>query len=130
MAQKTIVQIFDDLDGSTGDDIRPIEFALDGVTYEIDLNEVNAARLRAKLAEFVAAARRNGGRVRRSSPLSVPKPRPDARSKEQTRAVREWARRTGHDVSERGRIPGSILEAFEEAHRTKGAKTKAAAFSS
>ncbi|WP_156758636.1 histone-like nucleoid-structuring protein Lsr2 [Actinokineospora pegani] len=114
MAQKTIVQLFDDLDGSPGEDIRPIEFSLDGVHYEIDLSERNASRLREELAEFVNAARRTGGRVRRGG--APAKGVGEARSKEQTRAIRDWARQNGHDISERGRIPSAVVEAFEAAH--------------
>jgi hypothetical protein len=132
MAQKTIVQLFDDLDGSTGDDIRVVEFSLDGVSYEIDLNDANAAQLRDGLAEFVGAARRSGGRLKRVAHPA--KPAGDARSKEQTRAMREWARKNGHDISERGRIPSAVVEAFEEAHaspaKAGSKKAKLAAFSS
>ncbi|PPK64097.1 Lsr2 family protein [Actinokineospora auranticolor] len=133
MAQKTIVQLYDDLDGSAGDDIRPVEFSLDGANYEIDLNEANATRLRDLLAEFVASARRTGGRVKRHTAPAA-KPAGDARSKEQTKAIRDWARQNGHDISERGRIPSAVVEAFEEAHTVKaksngGGKAKKAAFS-
>ncbi|PWW54857.1 histone-like nucleoid-structuring protein Lsr2 [Actinokineospora spheciospongiae] len=134
MAQKTIVQLFDDLDGSTGDDIRSVEFSLDGVRYEIDLNESNASRLRDELAEFIEAARRTGGRVKRSAAASSPvKAAGEGRSKEQTKAIRDWARQNGHEISERGRIPSAVVEAFEEAHAAKpkggGGKAKKAAFS-
>ncbi|MDQ3824574.1 MAG: Lsr2 family protein [Actinomycetota bacterium] len=37
-------------------------------------------------------------------------------SREQTRAVREWARQHGHTISNRGRIPTSIQQAFDQAH--------------
>ncbi|PPK66393.1 Lsr2 family protein [Actinokineospora auranticolor] len=114
MAQKTIVQLYDDLDGSTSDDIRSVEFSLDGVQYEIDLTETNAQRLRDELADFVAAARRTGGRIKR--PVLPAGARPEGRSKEQTKAIRDWARRNGHDISERGRIPSAVVEAFEAAH--------------
>ncbi|GAA3005110.1 histone-like nucleoid-structuring protein Lsr2 [Actinokineospora diospyrosa] len=114
MAQKTIVQLYDDLDGSSGEDIRSVEFSLDGVNYEIDLNESNAERLRGELADYVAAARRTGGRVKR--PIAPGKPAGEGRSKEQTKAIRDWARRNGHDISERGRIPSAVVDAFEVAH--------------
>ncbi|SDD66198.1 histone-like nucleoid-structuring protein Lsr2 [Actinokineospora iranica] len=143
MAQKTIVQLFDDLDGSAGDDIRSVEFALDGVQYEIDLNEENAERLREELAEFIAAARRTGGRIKRATGPSSAKQPGEGRSKEQTKAIRDWARQNGHDISERGRIPSAVVEAFEAAHavaeepepapapktRARGSKAKKAAFS-
>jgi hypothetical protein len=37
-------------------------------------------------------------------------------SKEQTQAIRHWAREKGLQVSERGRIPATVREAFEAAH--------------
>ena len=36
-------------------------------------------------------------------------------SREETRAIREWAREHGHKVSDRGRIPKSVLEAYKAA---------------
>jgi hypothetical protein len=30
--------------------------------------------------------------------------------------IREWARTNGHPVSDRGRIPATILEAYEKAN--------------
>jgi hypothetical protein len=65
MAQKTIVQLVDDLDGTASDDIATVMFGLDGVSYEIDLTEGNASNFRKSLEEFVAAARRTGGRIKR-----------------------------------------------------------------
>lgn len=38
------------------------------------------------------------------------------RSKEQTRAIRDWANSNGYEVSNRGRIPDQVVEAFEAAH--------------
>ncbi|MGQ0840722.1 histone-like nucleoid-structuring protein Lsr2 [Actinokineospora sp.] len=134
MAQKTIVQLFDDLDGSTGDDIRSVEFSLDGVHYEIDLNGANANRLRDELTEFVEAARRTGGRIKRVGVVAqVAKPAvSEGRGKEQTKAIRDWAKQNGHDISERGRIPAAIVDAFEDAHASKSktnGKPKTASFS-
>jgi hypothetical protein len=67
LAQKTIVQLVDDLDGTTAKDITTVTFGLDGVTYEIDLTRNNAAKLRNRPADFVDAARPTGGRVKRSA---------------------------------------------------------------
>lgn len=123
MAQKTTVQLVDDLDGTVGKDIATVEFGLDGVTYEIDLNKDNAANLRDGLADFVAAARRTGGRVKRGLRVATPSERP-ARSKEQTQAIRDWAKKNGYEIAERGRVPSSVIAAFETAH---AAPTKAKA---
>ena len=115
MAQKTVVQFVDDLDGTAADDMETISFGLDGVAYEIDLGEDNATNLRETLAEFVGAARRVGGRVKRStgSPSVGGGTPASGRSREQTQAIREWARKNGHDVSDRGRIPALVIDAFE-----------------
>lgn len=64
MASKTVVELFDDLDGGRADET--VRFALDGVEYEIDLSRANAAALRDVLAEFVSHAHRAPTRHRRS----------------------------------------------------------------
>lgn len=66
MARKTTVVLEDDLDG--GPASHGISFALEGVDYEIDLNDSNAAKLRDALAPYVAAGRRTGGRRQQAAP--------------------------------------------------------------
>ncbi|MFB9907718.1 histone-like nucleoid-structuring protein Lsr2 [Allokutzneria oryzae] len=112
MAQRTIVQLIDDLDNTSSEDISRIEFSLDGVTYEIDLNESNAATLREHLTPFIEAARRIGGRARSGTGR---RGSGEGRSKEETKAIREWAKANGHEVSDRGRIPSTVIEAFQAA---------------
>lgn len=125
MAQKTVVQLIDDLDGSTNDSIETVAFGLDGVAYEIDLSDDNAGRLRDALDEFVASARRTGGRVKRGSVASAGGGNGSARDREQTQAIREWAKNNGHEVADRGRIPAAVIEAFEaEAGKTKRGRGK------
>jgi hypothetical protein len=118
MAQQTTVRYIDDLDGSEAS--GTVEFGLDGRSYSIDLSEKNAAKLRAALAPFVDAARRAGGRggagergQRRSGQQADKKS--TRSSREQTAAIRQWAREHGHQVSDRGRIPTSVIEAYESA---------------
>jgi hypothetical protein len=120
MAQKVTVQLVDDLDGTVAEDISTVTFSLDGAAYEIDLTGGNAEKLRKNLADFVGAARRTGGRVKRGTSITGA-PAPVA-NREQTRAIREWARKNGFDLADRGRIPSHVLEAFEKAH--SGKKTK------
>ena len=116
MAQKVDVRFVDDLDGSEAS--GTVSFALDGRAYEIDLSDDNAARLRDSLAAFVAAARRTGGRRSRGQRSSTSEaPAAPARpSREATAAIRTWARENGHEVSERGRIPKAVVEAYQAAH--------------
>ena len=119
MAQQVNVKFVDDLDGS--DATGTVSFALDGRAYEIDLSEDNAARLRDSLASFVGAARKSGGtgaaagrRTRKMTTSSGPRSQPLDR--EQTAAIRAWARQNGHEVSDRGRISKTVLDAFQAAH--------------
>lgn len=121
MAQKVVVQLVDDLDGVAADDISTVTFGLDGVSYEIDLTEGNAATLRKHLDKFVGAARRTGGRVKRGTSLKAAVP---AANREQTKAIRDWARQNGFSLSDRGRIPANVVEAFEQAHAANGTKAK------
>ena len=116
MAQKVDVRFVDDLDGSEAS--GTVSFALDGRAYEIDLSDDNAARLRDSLATFVAAARRTGARRARGQRSSTSEaPAAPARpSREATAAIRTWARENGHEVSELGRIPKAVVEAYHSAH--------------
>ncbi|MBS4727678.1 Lsr2 family protein [Mycobacterium sp. SM1] len=111
MAKKVTVTLIDDFDGVAAAD-ETVEFGLDGVTYEIDLSTKNAAKLRNDLKQWVEAARRVGGRRRGRSGATRSR---GAIDREQSAAIREWARRNGHNVSSRGRIPADIIEAFHAA---------------
>lgn len=110
MAQRTILELVDDLDGGKADET--VNFALDGVEFEIDLSADNAARLRDAFAEFLGHARRTGGRKQRNAVL----PKAVANGKPDTQAVREWARSQGEQVAERGRVPQALVIRFQEAH--------------
>ncbi|MFJ8961999.1 Lsr2 family protein [Lentzea sp. NPDC102401] len=116
MAQKVLVQLIDDLDGTTAEDVEPVSFGLDGVTYDIDLKPDNATKLRDALADFVASARSTRGRAKKS-PSATRTVVAESRTKEQTKAIRDWAKANGHELSDRGRIPTHIIEEFEKAHR-------------
>lgn len=112
MAQKVTVTLVDDLDGSTAEET--VEFGLDGASYTIDLSSDNAGRLREALEEYVDHARRAGGRKRAGRPAAGRTPRPASADREQNQAIREWARKQGMTVSDRGRIPAEVLEAYHK----------------
>lgn len=116
MARRIVHQLVDDLDGSVLEvgEGETVLFSLDGVAYEIDLTQENAAALRDALAPYVAAARSVS---RASSPSSGGNARPRRRSGQRDyTAIRAWAKENGHTVSERGRVPASVLEAYDAAH--------------
>lgn len=111
MAQKVQVLLVDDIDGGTADET--VTFALDGVSYEIDLTTAHATELRDALATWVGHARKVAGRSaagRSSGTTTRPRRSSDAG------AVRAWAKENGFEVSERGRISAEIREAYDAAH--------------
>ncbi len=110
MAQRVNIVLEDDLDGTPADET--VTFALDGVTYEIDLATANATALRDALAPYVGHGRRAAGRRTTGSRSAA---RPSA-GKRDLGDVREWARQAGHKVSERGRISAEVQAAYDKAH--------------
>jgi hypothetical protein len=117
MAQKVTVSLVDDLDGGTADET--VGFGLDGKSYEIDLSSSNASKLRDALAEFVTVARRagSGRRGRRSAAAGASGASRGAGGREQSQAIRDWARKQGMNVSDRGRIPADVLDAYHKAQK-------------
>jgi hypothetical protein len=110
MAQKVQVILVDDMDGGSADET--VSFSLDGVSYEIDLSTKNAAAFRDSLAQYVGTARKVGGRsAGRGSGR-----RRSGGGDNRTAQIREWARNNGQKVNERGRIPATVIEAYDKAH--------------
>jgi Lsr2 len=104
MAQKVTVELEDDLDGGPADET--VRFGFDGSDYEIDLSKRNAAKFRRQLEPYLEHARKTG-RGQRRRPARTPS------SRHHSGAVRTWAREQGIAVSERGRIPASVLDQYE-----------------
>ncbi|MFI5776640.1 Lsr2 family protein [Nocardia sp. NPDC051570] len=108
MARKVVVELVDDFDGKSPAE-ETVTFALDGVEYEIDLSLLNAGRLREMFEPWTGHGRKVGRGPRTSGPA-----RPAA-AREQTAAIRAWARKNGFDVSDRGRIQANVVAAYEKA---------------
>ncbi len=112
MAQKYVVQVIDDLDGTEldRDDVEEVHFGLEGRSYVIDLSKTNATKLRDTLSRYADAARRDqvAGRGTTS-----PKTNSGRKDLEQ---AREWANANGHSVSSRGRVPKTVLDAYDANH--------------
>jgi hypothetical protein len=106
MATRTTVALEDDLDGGPADET--MRFALGGAEYEIDLSKQNARRFRRQLAPFVEHARQAGRGSRRRAGRT-------GSDRERSSAIRAWAREQGIGVSERGRIPASVIERYDAA---------------
>lgn len=104
MAQRVHVVLEDDIDGSEA--VETVSFALDGVSYEIDLSKAHSQDLREALSSWISAARRVGGR--RSTKQAKPN--------DDNSAIRAWALAQGMSVSARGRISQEIRDAYQAAH--------------
>jgi hypothetical protein len=108
MAQQVQVLLVDDIDG--GKAAETVTFGLDGVTYEIDLSTRNAAKLRDAFSLWVGNARRSGGR--RSGGGRARSARSSAGD---LTAMREWGRKNGFTVRDRGRISAELQAAYKKA---------------
>lgn len=111
MAQKTFIQLVDDLDGTALNDGagRTVTFAFEGLTYEIDLSDAHVDELTEALAPYVAAGRKVGGR-KSAARASAAKSDPAELQK-----IRDWAGKNGHTVSSRGRISAAVRDAYNAA---------------
>ena len=108
MAREIVEIIRSDISGEQG--AKPTQFAIGGVTYEVDLTEKETEELRSFLEKYVQAGHKVGGR--RQSGARVPR--------QNIKAIREWWRQqdaTGTSglpkYSDRGRIPQPVEEAFK-----------------
>ena len=108
MAQRATTTFTDDIDGSEAE--RTFPFAVDGTHYEIDLSTQNIKEFNEAIAGFVESTRK----VKATSSGGVKSDR------EQTRAVRQWARQQGHQINDRGRTPSHIQQTFDLTHATPG----------
>jgi Lsr2 len=111
MVQKTVVTMVCDLphdDEVVGNET--VSFSVDGTGYEIDVCSAHAKELHDIFGSYIAHARRAS---------AVARPRRKARSgpgRERSSEIRQWARERGEKVSERGRIPASIIQEYEASH--------------
>jgi hypothetical protein len=114
MAQKVQVLLVDDLDG--GEASETVSFALDGSNYEIDLSGKNAEELRDAFAKYVGSARKSGRAASSSSRSSSRRSSGSSTSmdRDQAAAIRSWAKGKGLQVSDRGRIPATIIEQYNQ----------------
>jgi hypothetical protein len=115
MAQRVQVLLVCDLHEGDVEGTETITFGLDGVSYEIDVCDAHAGELRDAFATYVGQGRRagragaTGGRRRAASAKGSGSP-------DRIAAIRAWGRKNGHQVSERGRLAATLVEAYDKAH--------------
>ncbi|GGU98579.1 Lsr2 family protein [Streptomyces albospinus] len=108
MAQKVVTIYTDDLTDEESSEATTHTFSLDGVQYEIDLAPDSYDQLLEAMAPFTEAGRKTG-RPRKSHKAT------DV-SRDDSAAIRAWAKEAGHEVSDRGRVPAEVREAYAKAH--------------
>ncbi len=114
MAVRYETRYVDDIDGAAldNDEVQSIAFSFDGKDYSIDLSAANAEAFREAVSPFLNAATKvapgNKRKTARKAASSV--------SVGETRLIREWARNNGYTVSDRGRIPADVMEAYAAAN--------------
>jgi hypothetical protein len=116
MAQEVITTLVDDLDGTeiSNGQGETIRFAIDGTSYEIDLTDGNAEKLRDALQPYIDNGRRT---ARNTAPQARPASTSSSNSREELTAAREWLKNNGHQVSDRGRVPTKLLELYRAQNR-------------
>jgi Lsr2 len=85
---------------------RSVRFGIDGQEYEIDLCAKHSERLSQTIGKFAEHARKatvRGTRRRRRT----------SANRQRSAEIRAWAKSSGIEVSDRGRIPGHVLAGFE-----------------
>jgi hypothetical protein len=112
MAKQITIESIDDLDGTQAHET--IRFALNSASFEIDLSETNAAALRAVLAPYMNAGRKTSAT---RSKTGISSTSASVRPSKDVTAIRVWARSAGHTVSDRGRVPLEIEQAYAAAHK-------------
>jgi hypothetical protein len=116
MARQIITKLLDDLDGGEADET--VSFAMDGVAYTIDLSARNASEFRELMARFQDAGTRTGRSGSPAQLKSYGKPVTHmasvAAQRDENTKIRKWAEENGYDVSDRGRIPINVVEAFRD----------------
>jgi len=107
MAQRIQTLFIDDIDGGAAD--GTVRFGLDGADYEIDLSGEHSNELRTALGKYIEHSRKVGGQARRAARSR------GAASAIDTAKVREWARESGYDIKDRGRVPADLVAKYQAA---------------
>lgn len=84
-------------------------FSLDGRDYEIDLCERHSQKFDEAVGRFAERARKVGSRA------GKPRRRTTAH-RQRSAEIRAWAKQSGMEMSDRGRIPANVIAKYEANH--------------
>jgi hypothetical protein len=102
--RRTVIELLDDFDGSPG--ATTVQFAFEGVSYEIELSDEHLEEMRACVAPYIEHGRRSTGRRKVATP-------PPAESRRDSAAIRAWAEQQGIELASRGKIPKAVIEQYD-----------------
>lgn len=120
MTRQTKVMLLCDMeeDGLSAEAEETVAFSVDGTSYEIELCAEHLAEFNEVVEPWTARARPVRGRGRRPvQPAAAVSSRRRRSGGTDLTEVRDWARANGLEVSQRGRVPQRVLDAFAQAHR-------------
>ena len=119
MATLTQVTLTCDVCGKAKD-VQTRTIGLDGKSYEIDLCAKDGKGLSKATSGYVSNARKITARQAPREKLTARQaPRENgrrSRSRTETAAIRDWARTSGMQISDRGRVPAAVFRDYEAAH--------------
>lgn len=113
MAKETIVVLRSDVSGEVipEGEGETISFSVGKNSYSIDLTSAEAEEFHKTLDKYTSTSRQEVSRLPRGERSAAPKS-----NKEELAKVREWAASQGIEVSPRGRIAASVMDAYNQAH--------------
>jgi hypothetical protein len=111
MARRVIERVLCDMHGTDEVDASTERnIVINGTETRLDLCDGDAKRFDEEIGGWLRA----GERLRTPrTPARQGRPRAD---KEDPQVIRDWARRNGHQVSDRGRVPTAVADAYRAAN--------------
>ena len=121
MAQRTVVHLIDDLDGSViaDGDGETVQLTYRGQSYELDLSSGNADRLDRALEQYLAVARKTSRQAAppgRGATSRAPVTGSGGTGGLDPKAVRAWAADNNVAVNSRGRLSAEVVEQYRAAN--------------
>lgn len=112
--EKIIRKLYDDVEDGEVEAVGSVEFSYKGGGLRrIDLNAKNMARIDADFQKWLEHSRPADGKIAARPSSKGARVTGSGYNSEQLAAIRDWARRNGHQVSPKGRIAADIIAAFE-----------------
>lgn len=112
MAQRVQLIRISDLSGDElGDGGQTVNFSIGSDAYQLDLSDKEAEKFFDTFKKYTDVATKTAGRGVKSS--GSRKSSGSGRSKEELSEIRQWWRQQGNEIGDRGRLPQSVIDAWE-----------------